>query len=80
MKKDGKSIKLTISFFTSGLPNQLEETKLTPCWLKGHIYLNANKTKSIKPQQEIFNSLEEIPIALKKVFRKGKLIGITNLN
>jgi len=77
MKKDNKTIGITIRFFTNDLPNYVGSRKdQIPFWTCGNVHLEANKTKSVKPKDEIFNCFDDIPRAIKKVLSKGKLVAV----
>ncbi|MBU4369446.1 DUF4357 domain-containing protein [Patescibacteria group bacterium] len=80
MKKDNKTIGITIRFFTNNLPNKVGKNKdKTPFWTCGNAHLEANKTKGIKPQNEIFNYFDDIPRAVNKVMRKAKLVAVEDM-
>lgn len=72
MKKDNKTISLTVYFFTNDLPRRVGDK--TPFWPNGSIHLKANKTKGLKSQEAIFNSIENIPEVIKSVLSKGNLV------
>ena len=78
MKKDCKTIGLTVRFFTTDLPDKIgKDPELTPCWSNGLVYIEANKEKGIKCFQKHFYNLDEIEDTIKLVLKKSK-IGIFN--
>jgi hypothetical protein len=80
MQKDKKTIGITIRFFTNDLPDRVGAKKgLIPFWTVGNVHLEANKTKGIKTQDEIFNYFEDIPRAMKTVLSRGKLVAVEDV-
>ena len=80
MKKDNKTIGITIRFFTNNLPGRVGvKMDSVPFWTCGNVHLEANKTKGIKPQDEMFNYFEDIPRAIKVVLSKGKLVAVEDV-
>lgn len=80
MKKDNKTIGVTIRFFTNDLPGCVGSKKdQTPFWTCGNVHLEANKTKGIKTQDEMFNYFEDIPRAIKVVLSKSKLVAVEDV-
>lgn len=80
MKKDNKTIGITIRFFTNDLPCRVGTKKdQIPFWTCGNVHLEANKTKGIKPRDEMFNYFEDIPRAIKVVLSKSKLVAVEDV-
>lgn len=80
MKKDDKTIGITIRFFTNDLPGKVGGgLSATPFWTCGNVHLHANKTKGIKPQDEMFNYFEDIQRAIKVVLSKSKLVAVEDV-
>lgn len=80
MIKDNKTIGITIRFFTNDLPSHVgSKNNQIPFWTVGNVHLEANKTKGIKPQDELFHYLDDIPRAVKVVLAKSKLVGVEDL-
>lgn len=80
MKKDNKTIGITIRFFTNDLPDHVGgKNQATPFWTCGNVHLEANKTKGIKPCDEMFNYFDDIPRAIKAVLSKSKLVAVEDV-
>ena len=80
MKKDNKTIGITIRFFTNDLPDKVGGgKKQTPFWTCGNVHLEANRTKGIKTQDELFHYIDDIPRAIKVVLSKSKLVGVEDI-
>lgn len=80
MKKDNKTIGVTIRFFTNDLPDKVGgKMEQIPFWTCGNVHLEANKTKGIGTQDEMFNYFDDIPRAIKEVFKRAKLVGVTDI-
>jgi len=80
MKKDNKTIGITVRFFTNHLPGRVGgKSDQIPFWTIGNVHLEANKTKGIKPQDEMFNYFEDIPRAIKVVLSKSKLVAVEDV-
>lgn len=80
MKKDKKTIGITIRFFANDLPDYVGSKKdQVPFWTCGNVHLEANKTKGIKTQDEIFNYFEDIPRAIKVVLSRSKLVAVEDV-
>ncbi len=80
MKKDNKTIGITVRFFTNDLPGRVGTKKdQIPFWTCGNVYLEANNTKGIRPQDEVFNYFEDIPRAIKVVLSKSKLVAVEDV-
>ncbi len=80
MKKDNKTIGITVRFFTNDLPRRVgKKMDSTPFWTCGNVHLEANKTKNIKPQNEIFNYLDDIPRAIKVVLSRAKMVAVSGM-
>lgn len=80
MKKDNKTIGITIRFFTNDLPSRVGTKKdRVPFWTCGNVHLEANKTKGIKTQDEMFNYFDDIPRAIKVVLSKSKLVAVEDV-
>ena len=80
MKKDNKTIGLTIRFFTNDLPEHVGgKNALIPFWTCGNVHLEANKTKGIRPRDEMFNYFEDIPRAIKVVLSESKLVAVEDV-
>lgn len=80
MQKDNKTIGVTIRFFTNDLPVHVgSQADKIPFWTCGNVHLEANKTKGIKPQDEMFNYFEDIPRAIKAVLSSGKLVAVEDI-
>ena len=79
-KKDNKTIGITIRFFTNDLPDKVGGgNKQIPFWTCGNVHLEANKTKGVKPQDEMFNYFEDIHRAIKVVLSKSKLVAVEDV-
>ena len=50
-----------------------------PFWTRGNMHLEANKTKGIKTQDEMFNYFDDIPRAIKAVLSKSKLVAVEDV-
>jgi len=80
MKKDNKTIGITIRFFTNDLPGHVGSKKdQIPFWTCGNVHLEANRSKGIKPRDEMFNYFEDIPRAIKVVLSKSKLVAVEDV-
>jgi len=80
MKKDNKTIGITIRFFTNDLPGKVGGGNgLTPFWTCGNVHLEANSTKGIKTQDEMFNYFDDIPRAIKVVLSRAKLVAVEDV-
>jgi len=80
MDKNNKTIGITIRFFTNSLPSRVgNDAKLIPFWTCGNVHLEANKSKGLRPQDEMFNYFEDIPRAIKTVLSKGKLVAVEDV-
>jgi hypothetical protein len=80
MKKDNKTIGITIRFFTNALPGRVGgKMDQIPFWTCGNVHIEANKTKGIKPQAEMFNYFDDIPRAIKVVLSKSKLVAVEDV-
>jgi hypothetical protein len=80
MKKDNKTIGIIVRFFTNNLPGRVGgKMDQIPFWTCGNVHLEANKSKGIKPQDEMFNYSEDIPRAIKEVMKRSKLVGVTDI-
>lgn len=80
MQKDKKTIGITIRFFTNDLPHCVGSKKnQIPFWTCGNVHLEANKTKGIKSQDEIFNYFDDISRAIKVVLSKSKLVAVEDI-
>lgn len=80
MKKDDKTIGITIRFFTNDLPDKVGcKRDQTPFWTCGNVHLHANKTRGIKTQDEIFNYFDDVPRAIKVVLSKSKLVAVEDV-
>lgn len=80
MKKDNKTIGITIRFFTNNLPDHVgAKNDSIPFWTCGNVHLEANKTKGIKTKDEMFNYFEDIPRAIKVVLSKSKLVAVEDV-
>lgn len=80
MKKDNKTIGITVRFFTNDLPDKVgTKNNQIPFWTCGNVHIEANKTKGIKPCDEMFNYFEDIPRAIKVVLSKSKLVAVEDV-
>ncbi|MBP6859076.1 MAG: hypothetical protein KBC69_00420 [Candidatus Magasanikbacteria bacterium] len=80
MKKDNKTIGVTIRFFTNDLPDKVGKKKdATPFWTCGNVHLEANATKGIGTQKEMFHYFEDIPRAIKAVLSRAKLAAVEDI-
>lgn len=68
--KNKKSISLKLYFFTTDLPD-----KPLLCWSNGKVMVETNEAKGIHKTSSsvMFNSLEDIPKAVKKALSKEKI-------
>ena len=80
MKRDNKTIGVTIRFFTNDLPDYVGTKRdHIPFWTCGNVHLEANKTKGIKTRDEMFNYFDDIPRAIKVVLSKSKLVAVEDV-
>ncbi len=81
MPRDNKTIGITLRFWTNDLPERVG-SKLagTPFWTSGVVLLEANKTKGISSQSQIFHYIDDIPRAIKEVMKKAKLVPVEDLS
>ena len=80
MKKDKKTIGITIRFFTNDLPSRVgPKMDHIPFWTCGNVPLEANKLKGIKTQDEMFNYFDDISRAIKVVLSKVKLVAVEDV-
>ena len=80
MKKDNKTIGITIRFFTNDLPERVGSKKdQIPFWTCGNVHLEANQTKGVKPRDEMFNYFGDILRAVKVVLSKSKLVAVEDV-
>ena len=81
MKKDNKTIGITVRFFTNGLPDKVgDKGNITPFWTCGSVYIEANKTKGIVSAAEMFNFIDDIPRAITKVIAKSRLAAVEDVS
>lgn len=74
-KEDKKTIGVIVRFFANDLPGKVGKNPgKTPFWGTGNVHIEANTTKSIKPQDEVFNSIDEIPSVMKRLLKKSGLV------
>lgn len=78
MKKDNKTIGITVRFFTNDLPDKVGKGSI-PFWTCGNVHIEANKTKGISAYDEMFNYFEDIPRAIKTVLSKSKLVAVEDV-
>jgi hypothetical protein len=79
MKQDNKTVSLTIYFFTNNLPHKEgKDMDKIPFWPNGSIHLKANRTKGLKSQEAIFNSMEDIQSVIELVLKRGNLVVTKN--
>ncbi len=50
-----------------------------PFWACASVHLEANKTKGIRSQDEMFNYFEDIPRAIKVVLSRGKPVAVEDV-
>ena len=80
MKKDNKTIGITIRFFTNNLPVKIGgKNNQIPFWTCGNVHLEANTTKGVKPRDEMFNYFDDIPRAIKVVLSRSKLVAVEDV-
>ncbi len=80
MKKDNKTIGVTIRFFTNDLPDKVGgKQNQVPFWTCGNVHLEANPTKGIGTQDEMFNYFDDIPRAIKIVLSRAKLVAVEDV-
>ena len=80
MKKDKKTIGVTVRFFANDLPDTVGgKNDQIPFWTKGNVHLESNPKKGIKSQNAIFNSLDDIPRAIKVVLSRSKLVAVEDV-
>ena len=80
IRRDNKTIGIIIRFFANDLPDCVGKKKdQIPFWTCGNVHLEANKTKGIKPQDEMFNYFDDISHAIKTVLSKSKLVAVENV-
>ena len=80
MRKDNKTIGITIRFFTNNLPGKVGgKMDQIPFWTCGNVHLEANKTKGISTQDEMFNYFDDIPRAIKVVLSRSKLVAVEDV-
>jgi hypothetical protein len=79
-KIDNRTIGITIRFFTNNLPKKVgKKNDKVPFWTCGNVHIEANKTKGIKAQNEMFNYFEDIPRAIKVVLSRSKLVAVEDV-
>ena len=80
MKRDNKTIGITIRFWTNDLPPRVGGRMASiPFWTAGNVHLEANPTKGIKTQDELFHYLDDIPRAIKEVMKRSKLVAVEDI-
>lgn len=80
MKKNKKTIGVTIRFFTNDLPDRVGPPKdHVPFWTCGNVHLEVNKEKGIKAQDEMFNYFDDISRAIKVVLSKSRLVAVEDV-
>ncbi|NQU77456.1 hypothetical protein HQ544_02045 [Candidatus Falkowbacteria bacterium] len=80
MKKDNKTIGITVRFFTNGLPDKIGKRNMqTPFWSNGNVHLEANISKNIRAQNELFHYIDDIPRAIREVMCKAKLAAVEDV-
>ncbi len=80
MRRDNKTIGITIRFFTNDLPDYIgKKSDQIPFWTCGNVHLEANNTKGIKSRDEMFNYFDDIPRAIKVVLSKAKLAAVEDI-
>lgn len=80
MKKDKKTVGITIRFFTDGLPGRVgQEKRRIPFWTCGNVHLESNPAKGIKAQDEMFYYIDDIPRAIRDVMKKSRLVAVEDI-
>ena len=73
-KEDNKTIGIRIRLWTNDLPGKVgRDYKQTPCWSCGVVIMEANKTKGISSDSEVFHYIDDIPRAVKEVMKRAKI-------
>lgn len=75
MKKDNKTVAITLRFWTDNLN---VNNGSVACWDSGAVIMEKNVTKGIKPTMVIFQCPEDIFPAIKEVFRINKVLVVSN--
>ncbi|MFA7314375.1 MAG: hypothetical protein WC025_00385 [Candidatus Magasanikbacteria bacterium] len=79
-KEDNKTIGIRIRFWTNDLPGKVgKDHKQTPCWSCGVVIIEANRTKGISSDSEVFHYVDDIPRAVKEVMKRAKIAVVENV-
>jgi hypothetical protein len=73
-KEDNKTLAIKLRFWTNDLPGRVgRDHKQIPCWTCGVAIIEANKTKGIHSDAEVFNSIGDIPGTISELMRRAKI-------
>ncbi|MFW0862062.1 MAG: hypothetical protein ACKKL6_00540 [Candidatus Komeilibacteria bacterium] len=80
-KEDNKTLAIKLRFWTNELPGRVgKDHKQTPCWSSGVAIIEANKTKKISSDSEVFNYMDDIPRAIKELMKRAKIALVEDIN
>jgi len=73
-KEDNKTLAIKLRFWTNELPGRVgTDHKQIPCWSCGVAIIEANRTKGISSDAEVFNYMDDIPRAVKQLMVRAKI-------
>ena len=74
-KEDNKTLAIKLRFWTNDLPGRVgTDHKKIPCWSNGVAIIEANKTKGIFADAEVFHYIDDIPRAMKELMKRAKIV------
>lgn len=81
MKRDNKTIGITLRFWTNDLKVDYPESgksNMNACWDSGMAIIEANKKKAIAGMQIPFQCYEDLIPAVKELFRKNGIVVVSD--
>ncbi len=78
LKKDNKTIAITLRFWTNNVEIKEGGVSRTTAWDSGVAIMEKNDTKGIKHMVEPFDCPEDIAPLIKELFRKNKVYVVSN--
>lgn len=73
-KSDNKTIGIRLRFWTNDLPEKVgKNNKQIPCWNSGVVIIEANKTKGVASDSEVFHYIDDVPRAVKEIMKRSKI-------
>lgn len=73
-KEDNKTLAIKLRFWTNDLPGRVgRDHKQIPCWSSGVAIIEANKTKGVSSDAEVFNYIDDIPRAICELMKRAQI-------